>query len=80
LKVTFNDDETKQEQEIDMMTREITVHFKQSESLLTKFGRQGDEDSITQTEKIVRYNIQRSIAKKLQTLSMSFRSSQKVQN
>ena len=49
-----------------------------TENLLKKFGRQGDEANISQQEKVVRTNLQRSMAKKLQGLSTAFRTSQKV--
>lgn len=44
---------------------------------MKKFGRQGDEDRLTGSELVVRNNMQRSMAKKLQGLSTSFRQSQK---
>jgi hypothetical protein len=78
LMVNFDSDEVMQEREIDGKTQEITGLFHHAESLLNKFGKQGDEKTISVAERTVRGNMQRSIAKKLQGLSMSFRSSQKV--
>lgn len=52
-------------------------HMIDTEALLKKFGKQGDEGGLTGPELVVRNNMQRSMAKKLQGLSTSFRSSQK---
>ena len=78
LMVNFKTDEIQQEQEIDFKTREITEIFRKSESLLKVFGKQGNNLKISASEQTVRQNRQRSLAKKLQGLSMSFRSTQKV--
>ena len=77
LMVDFETDESKQEAEIGANTREITSIFRHAEGLLKQFGNQGDERQISKSEKTVRNNMQRSIAKKLQGLSGAFRSSQK---
>ena len=77
LMVDFQTDESEQEREIDAMTRDVTTIFRHAEGLLKRFGKQGDESKISQSEKVVRNNMQRSIAKKLQGLSGSFRQSQK---
>ena len=78
LMVDFSTDESDKEREIDGKTHEITEHFRHAESLLKQFSKQGDESKISGAESSVRGNIQKSIAKRLQTLSMTFRSSQKV--
>ena len=78
LMVNFETDEAQQEREIDIKTQEITELFRHAEGLLKKFGKQGDEATISSSELTVRKNMQSSIAKKLQGLSMSFRGSQKV--
>ena len=78
LMVNFETDEIVQEREIDILTHEITDIFRHAETILKKFGNQGDEGKISQQELTVRANMQRSLAKKLQGLSMSFRASQKV--
>lgn len=77
LMVTFDADESVQEREIDILTSQITDVFRHAENLLKKFGKQGDEKTISQEEKVVRMNLQRSMAKKLQGLSTAFRTSQK---
>ena len=78
LMVNFETDAIQHEQERDYKTREITEMFYQSVSLLKVFGSQGNKIKISASEQTVRQNRQRSLAKKLQGLSMSFRSTQKV--
>ena len=75
--VTFDSDELQQEQEIDYVTKEVTDVFRHAEGILKQFSKQGDESSISTSERTVRNNMQRSLAKKLQGLSGSFRTSQK---
>lgn len=77
LKVTFNNDEKKQEREIDFITNEITSIFKQSENILNKFANKWKDKNISQTERKICNNIQIAMAKKLQNLSLSFQASQK---
>mmetsp|Transcript_23897 Transcript_23897/g.35070 ORF Transcript_23897/g.35070 Transcript_23897/m.35070 type:complete len:310 (-) Transcript_23897:102-1031(-) len=77
LMVNFETDEVVQEREIDILTQDITDIFRHAEGLLKRFGSQGDEANVSQQELTVRANMQRSMAKKLQGLSMSFRGSQK---
>ncbi|RYH03686.1 hypothetical protein EON65_47215 [archaeon] len=77
LKVDFETDETQQEREIDAKTREITEVFHHAENLLKRFGKQSEAPGLTGEERAVRKNMQMSMAKKLQGLSMSFRSTQK---
>eukprot|EP01031_Cornospumella_fuschlensis_P040236 gene40236-49028_t len=77
LKVDFETDETQQEREIDSKTREITEVFRHAENLLKRFGKQSEAPGLTGEERAVRKNMQMSMAKKLQSLSMSFRSTQK---
>ena len=76
LMVNFESDETQQEREIDIKTREITELFHHAEGILKRFGKQSENASAS--EQTVRNNMQRSLAKKLQGLSMTFRTSQKV--
>ncbi len=76
--VNFESDETEQEREIEFKTREITEVFHHAESLLKKFSKLADDSSLPSSEKTVRKNMQISMAKKLQGLSMSFRATQKV--
>mmetsp|Transcript_33634 Transcript_33634/g.34262 ORF Transcript_33634/g.34262 Transcript_33634/m.34262 type:complete len:311 (+) Transcript_33634:76-1008(+) len=75
LMVNFETDETKQEKDIEIMTQEITDIFRETETILKGLNRH--VDGSTEAERIVRNNIQRSMAKKLQGLSMSFRTTQK---
>ncbi len=76
--VNFESDEAQQERDIDSKTREITDVFHHAEAVLKKFGKESEKEGIPGAEKAVRKNMQMSIAKKLQGLSMSFRSEQKV--
>jgi len=75
LMVNFESDEKEQERDIDRTTQEITEIFRNAEGLLKKIGDHipGSSDA----ELVIRKNMQRSMAKKLQGLSMSFRSTQK---
>jgi len=77
LMVNFETDESLQEREIDAKTQEITSIFRHAEGLLKKFSKQADDDKISPSERKVRENMQRSIGKKLQGLTMGFRMSQK---
>jgi syntaxin 16 len=78
LMVNFEVDEESQEYDISIKTSEITDVFHRAEILLKKFSKQGDEHMISDSELTVRRNMQSQVAKKLQTLSMSFRTSQKM--
>ena len=78
LMVNFETDEAEQEREIEAKTREITEVFHHAEGLLKRFSKQSEDPSLSQSERTVRKNMQMSMAKKLQGLSMSFRSTQKV--
>ncbi len=77
LMVDFATDEATQEREIDKTTQAITSIFRHAESLLKQFSKQGDEGRISKQEMTVRNNLTRSTAKKLQGLSLAFRTSQK---
>ena len=76
--VNFQSDEVQQEREIDSKTREITECFHHAESVLKKFSENSKDPSLSAADKQVRKNMQMSVARKIQALSMSFRSSQKV--
>jgi syntaxin 16 len=76
LMVNFESDEVKQERDIDNITQEITEIFRSAEASLKGFSRQ--LESTSDVDRVVMTNIQRSMAKKLQSLSTGFRTSQKV--
>ena len=78
LMVNFETDEAQQDREIDMKTREITDLFHHAEGLLRVFDKQRKDTKISKSEATVITNMQRSQAKKLQGLNMSFKSAQKV--
>jgi hypothetical protein len=78
LMVNFETDEAQQDREIDMKTREITDLFHHAEGLLRVFDKQRQDKQISKSEATVITNMQRSQAKKLQGLNMSFKSAQKV--
>lgn len=78
LKVNFETDEAQQEFEIESKTREVTEVFHHAESLLKKFGKQSEDPNLTPAERTVRKNMQMAMAKKLQSLSLAFRSQQKA--
>lgn len=71
----FGKDLDDMEGRIELMTRDITDHFRQAERILQKVGaatrRAGGEEAA------IGANVQRSLAKQLQELSVSFRSSQR---
>jgi len=77
LMVNFQTDEVLQEREIDYKTREITECFHHAESVLKKFSENSKNPHLSAADKQVRKNMQMSVARKIQGLSMSFRSSQK---
>jgi len=76
--VNFETDEKKQEREIDLATQEITGLFRESEKIVGSLAPPSSESSLSLEERTVRFNIQRSMAKKLHGLSVTFRTSQKV--
>jgi hypothetical protein len=76
--VNFETDEAHQEREIDAKTREITDCFHHAESVLKRFGKQSEDPNLSVADRTVRKNMQMSMARKIQGLSMSFRSTQKV--
>lgn len=78
LMVDFSSSEEHKEREIDAKTREITELFHHAESVLKRFAKQSEDPSLTVADRTVRKNMQMSMARKIQGLSMSFRSTQKV--
>lgn len=77
LMVNFEADESAQEREIDAKTREITETFHHAEGVLKRFAKEIESPSTAEAERTVKRNMQMSMARKLQGLSMSFRSTQK---
>ena len=78
LMVNFEADESQQEREIDGKTHEITTLFHHAETVLKKFAKQAEDKNLSLADQTVRKNMQMSMAKKLQGVSISFRSTQKV--
>ncbi len=76
LMINFDSDEAAQEREIERVTQDITSDFRSAEKLLKQFSKIGDEGSASAAELRVRDNLQKSVAKRLQSLSMAFRATQ----
>lgn len=74
LLVGFDDSEAAKERDIDYMTQEITAMLREAESVLKQLGGGGSEGG---TERVVTRNVQKSMAKRLQGLSIEFRKTQK---
>lgn len=77
LMVNFEADEAQQEHQIESCTNDITQIFRETEAILKRFGNEAKDPSLSISEKTVRQNLCRSMAKKLQGLTATFRSSQK---
>jgi syntaxin 16 len=82
LMVDFESDEAEQERRIEDETGQITGLFRHAESVLKKFGAAtaatgSSSDKTSEAEHAVRSNIQRNMAKRLQQLSVAFRTQQK---
>ncbi len=78
LMVNFESDEAQQEREITAKTAEITEVFHHAEAILKRFSKLADDPNIPAAERTVRKNMQINMAKRVQTLSMTFRATQKV--
>ncbi|KAF0719015.1 Aste57867_1335 [Aphanomyces stellatus] len=76
LMVRFDESEAQQDHEIDVLTREISVLFRHSESSLQKIS-VNFPPNISTADKQVRVNIQRSLASRLQDMSGRFRKIQR---
>jgi syntaxin 16 len=74
LLVGFDDSEAAKERDIDYMTQEITAMLREAESVLKQLGGGGSEGG---TERVVTRNVQKSMAKRIQGLSIEFRQTQK---
>jgi len=79
LKVSFEKDEAEQERDIDILTHEITRVMKKCENSLKRIASIGNEKgtNLPQQERVVRLNVMRNIGVELQSLSQSFRKTQK---
>ncbi|CAM9256331.1 unnamed protein product [Ascophyllum nodosum] len=75
LMVTFDESEAERERDVEDATRELTALFRRAEKQLKQL--MAETSGLTQAEATVRNNIQRATARKLQSLSAGFRSSQK---
>ena len=78
LLVDFESDEAKQERDIDIATQEITELFRHAEGVLAYFSNKKNNTNLSSSEIVIQGNIQHTMARKLQGLSMTFRSTQKV--
>ena len=77
LMVNFDTNEEQQEIQIERCTGEITNVFRHAEKILKDFGSEAKRINLSAPERTVRQNSLRSMAKKLQGLSVSFRTGQK---
>eukprot|EP00752_Nemacystus_decipiens_P009916 g8848.t1 len=75
LMVTFDESEAERERDVEDATREVTTLFRRAEKQLKQL--MAESAGLTQAEATVRNNIQRATARKLQSLSGGFRTSQK---
>ena len=77
LVVRFDDEmEGEHDREIDALTRQMTKKFREAEGKLKEIG-SFDQQKASDDEISIRKNVQRSLASRLQTLSLRFRKSQK---
>ena len=77
LMVNFEADEAQQEYQIEKCTSDITMIFREAEAILKRFGNDVKDPSLSVSERSVRQNLLRSMAKKLQGLTATFRTSQR---
>lgn len=78
LMVRFDDDaDTARDEEIDELTNGITKRLQEAHALVKLIGTKDGRAEVGGEEEAVRLNIQKSVASKLQSLSMEFRKSQK---
>jgi len=77
LLVRFDETEGMQDREIDILTKQITDKFRLAERKLTQRIANARDVQEGSAESLVKRNIQRQLAQQLQSLSMSFRKSQK---
>mmetsp|Transcript_10965 Transcript_10965/g.15241 ORF Transcript_10965/g.15241 Transcript_10965/m.15241 type:complete len:296 (-) Transcript_10965:278-1165(-) len=79
LKVSFNKDVVSQDRKIDTMSQEITSIFRKADSNLKRIATIGNEEgkSLPMQERVVRLNVMRSLARRIQDLSKTFKNKQK---
>lgn len=79
LKVSFTDDTKKQDREIDTITQTITRLFRKVDSNLKRIATVGNPEGgqLPIQERVVRLNVMRSLAGRIQTLSKAFKNKQK---
>mmetsp|Transcript_9280 Transcript_9280/g.29503 ORF Transcript_9280/g.29503 Transcript_9280/m.29503 type:complete len:312 (+) Transcript_9280:75-1010(+) len=76
LMVSFDDSEEALDAEIEAKTRDATRLFRSCETSLKRIASRSDDD-LSDSERTIRANIQRSIAMRIQGLNSDFRKSQK---
>jgi syntaxin 16 len=76
--VNFESSETEQEREIVLISNKITAHFRIAEALLKSFGKLVDEKDVSPIDKKVGRNMRNSMLKKIQDLTGTFRTTQKM--
>ena len=77
LLVTFDSNEDQHDMQIDILTSDITDKFGKAHTNLKKVVTADTGKPLTEGEQKVRKNVQRSVATQLQSLSTTFRKSQK---
>lgn len=79
LMIRFDDSEEQHDQEIDKITTEIAALFQHADRSLKKITSPfvGGEPSVSPADRLVRLNMQRAAAARLQELSTTFRSRQR---
>lgn len=77
LKVTFVDDDDKLEQDIDVITRNVTELLKKSEVGLKRIALVGTEHGLTAEERTIRLNVMRHLGTQLQAQSKHFKQVQR---
>eukprot|EP00467_Chlorarachnion_reptans_P003328 CAMPEP_0114500554 /NCGR_PEP_ID=MMETSP0109-20121206/8025_1 /TAXON_ID=29199 /ORGANISM="Chlorarachnion reptans, Strain CCCM449" /LENGTH=303 /DNA_ID=CAMNT_0001678221 /DNA_START=57 /DNA_END=968 /DNA_ORIENTATION=+ len=80
LKVSFSKNRLEEDQNIDVMTQEITRIFRKTDNNLKRIATIGNPEAgakLPMQERVVRLNVMRSLAKRIQASSKSFKNKQK---
>jgi syntaxin 16 len=79
LMIRFDDAEDQHEREIDKLNGEVAALFQRADSSLKKITRPfvGGQPSVSSADRLVRLNTQRSLASRLQQISVQFRQRQR---